>query len=77
MKATILAAAAAMLAGGASAGRSHGHRHAHDLFAKKGLNVTEDVCTPGCTTIYSTITGEMTSTWPGGEPGRENQSRQD
>lgn len=65
MKAAVVAAAAAMFAGGVSAGRSHGHRHAHALFEKKGLENTGDVCTPGCTTIYSTITGEMTSTWPG------------
>ncbi|KAK4128218.1 glycoside hydrolase family 17 protein [Parathielavia appendiculata] len=60
MKAAVLAAAAAMVAGGVSAGRSHGHRHAHALFEKKGLNGTDEVCKPGCTTIYSTITGEMT-----------------
>jgi hypothetical protein len=60
MKATVVAAAAALLAGGVSAGRSsHGHRHAHAMFEKKGVD--SDVCTPGCTTIYSTITGEMTS----------------
>ena len=62
MKAAVVAAAAAMLAGGVSAGRSHGHRHAHAMFEKKGLENRNDVCTPGCTTIYSTITGEMTST---------------
>ncbi len=60
MKAAVVAAAAAMLAGGVSAGRSHGHRQAHAMFEKRGLEA--DVCTPGCTTIYSTITGEMTST---------------
>ncbi len=61
MKASVVAAAAALLAGGVSAGRSHGHRHAHAMFEKKGVEAA-DVCTPGCTTIYSTITGEMTST---------------
>ncbi|KAK3906865.1 exo-beta-1,3-glucanase [Staphylotrichum tortipilum] len=60
MKAAVVAAAAAMLAGGVSAGRSHGHRAAHAMFEKKGLENRNDVCTPGCTTIYSTITGEMT-----------------
>ncbi|KAK4154638.1 exo-beta-1,3-glucanase [Chaetomidium leptoderma] len=60
MKASVMAAAAAMLASGVSAARNHGHRHAHALFEKKGLENTDDVCTPGCTTIYSTITGEMT-----------------
>jgi hypothetical protein len=56
MKATVLATAAAMV--GVSAAASHGHRHLHRaLFEKKD---TEAVCTPGCTTIYSTITGEPT-----------------
>ncbi|KAK3310378.1 exo-beta-1,3-glucanase [Chaetomium strumarium] len=56
MKATVLATAAAMV--GVSAAASHGHRHLHrGLFEKKD---TEAVCTPGCTTIYSTITGEPT-----------------
>jgi hypothetical protein len=60
MKGAIVAAAAAMLAGGVSAARAHGHRHAHALFEKKGVEAADEVCTPGCTTIYSTITGEMT-----------------
>ncbi|OIW35232.1 glycoside hydrolase [Coniochaeta ligniaria NRRL 30616] len=56
MKAAFLAAAAAVLTGGASAGHVQ-HRHAHDLFkAGKRANDTS-VCVPGCTTIYSTITG--------------------
>nr|ATP16180.1 exo-beta-1,3-glucanase [Chaetomium globosum] len=59
MKATVVAAAAAILAGGASAGRAHGHRHAHALFEKRG-EAADEVCTPGCSTIYSTITGEIT-----------------
>jgi hypothetical protein len=59
MKATVVAAAAAVFAGGVSAA-GRGHRHVHQaLFEKKGLN--EDVCVPTCTTIYSTITGEPTS----------------
>ncbi|KAK3994980.1 family 17 putative glycoside hydrolase [Cladorrhinum sp. PSN332] len=59
MKATVLAAAAAVLAGGASA---HNHRHAHrGLFEKRGgLKNETDVCVPTCTTIYSTIYGEAT-----------------
>ncbi|VBB72704.1 Putative Glycoside Hydrolase Family 17 [Podospora comata] len=57
MKAAVVAAAAAVLAGGASA---HSHRHAHKaLFQKRSLNDTE-VCVPTCTTIYSTIYGEET-----------------
>ncbi|KAK4242349.1 hypothetical protein C8A03DRAFT_29443 [Achaetomium macrosporum] len=56
MKAAVLATAAAMV--GVSTAASHGHRHLHRaLFEKKD---TEAVCTPGCTTIYSTITGEPT-----------------
>ncbi|RKU40242.1 hypothetical protein DL546_001412 [Coniochaeta pulveracea] len=55
MKATFVAAAtAAVLSGGVSAGHAHA-RHAHDLF-KVRRNDTA-VCTPGCTTIYTTITG--------------------
>ncbi|ERT02186.1 uncharacterized protein SPSK_05120 [Sporothrix schenckii 1099-18] len=55
MKVSILAAAAA-LAGGVSANRVH-HRHAaaHDLFQKRGHAEGEV-----CTTIVSTIYGEMT-----------------
>ncbi|KAH8910813.1 glycoside hydrolase [Coniochaeta sp. PMI_546] len=56
MKAAFVAAAAAILTGGASAGHVQ-HRHAHDLFkAGKRANDTS-VCVPGCTTVYSTITG--------------------
>lgn len=55
-----MAAAAAVLAGGVSAGNGghlH-HRHAHDLFkAEKRDHNDTAVCVPGCTTIYSTITG--------------------
>ncbi|KAK3362766.1 glycoside hydrolase [Lasiosphaeria hispida] len=54
MKAAV-AAAAAVLAGGVSASN---HRHAHQaLFEKRGHNASE-VCVPGCTTIWKTITGE-------------------
>ena len=67
MKATFFAAAAAM-AGAASAAN---HRHAHQMFAKRGHAAstgfpfpvpTGEVCRPGCTTIYKTITGEATRT---------------
>ncbi|KAK4250834.1 glycoside hydrolase [Corynascus novoguineensis] len=61
MKAAVMAAAAAVLAGGVSANRVHGHRHAHALFQKR--DAANDVCTPGCTTIYTTITGEPTRTY--------------
>ncbi|KAB5536408.1 glycoside hydrolase [Coniochaeta sp. 2T2.1] len=56
MKATFVAAAAALLAGGASAGHVQ-HRHAHDLFKYAKRANDTGVCVPGCTTIYSTITG--------------------
>ena len=55
MKGTIVAAAA-ILAGGASAHRLN-HRHLHQpLFEKRVHNDTE-ICVPGCTTIWTTITG--------------------
>ncbi|KAL6798959.1 glycoside hydrolase [Trichoderma sp. SZMC 28013] len=57
MKGAFAAAAVAALTGAASA--SHGHRHAHELFAAKRA-ATGEVCVPGCTTIWSTITGEPT-----------------
>lgn len=46
------AAAVAVMAGGAAAN----HRHAHELFAKRGHQ--QDLCT----TVWSTITGEPTRT---------------
>lgn len=52
MKAPTLVAAA--LLGGASA---HVHRRGHELFHKR-TNDTE-VCIPGCTTTYTTITGDF------------------
>lgn len=65
MKAAIVAAAAAVLAGGVSANHGHNHHRRHKaLFEKKGL-ASDEVCTPGCTTIYSTITGDITSMWGG------------
>jgi hypothetical protein len=57
MKATVAAAAAALL-GGVTA--SNVRRHAHDAFhglEKKGHS-SNDTC--GCTTIYSTYYGEAT-----------------
>ncbi|KAL2258990.1 hypothetical protein VTK26DRAFT_7496 [Humicola hyalothermophila] len=61
MKAAIVAAAAAVLAGGVSANHGHNHhRRAHKaLFEKRGL-VDEEVCETSCSTIYSTITGDIT-----------------
>lgn len=65
MKGIFSAAALAALAGAANA---HNHRHAHDLFAAHKRNLaTGEVCVPGCTTIWSTITGEPTRTL---RPGR-------
>lgn len=60
MKATLVAAA---LLGGASA---HVHRRGHELFHKRGANDTE-VCLPGCTTEYTTMTGEVICMSPGPE----------
>lgn len=51
-----MAAAAALLTGGASAGRVH-QRHAHDLFKAEKRGNDTGVCVPGCSTVYSTITG--------------------
>lgn len=59
MKGGFAAAVLAALAGGVSAAH---HRHGHDnLFAKRG-NETGEVCVPGCTTIWTTITGAPTRT---------------
>ncbi|KAK3695278.1 glycoside hydrolase [Podospora appendiculata] len=56
MKAASVAAAAAVLAGGVTAHRAN-HRQAHQgLFEKRGHNESE-ICVPGCTTIWTTITG--------------------
>jgi hypothetical protein len=56
----VAAAAAAVLSGGVSAGHAHA-RHAHDLFKVKRNDTA--VCTPGCTTVYTTITGSAGRTW--------------
>jgi len=74
MKAGVIAVAAA-LAGGAAAqpGKQHARRHAHEAFHARGLypsalvgtgtgSAPEPTC--GCTTIYSTITGEATLIFP-------------
>ncbi|OAA45524.1 exo-beta-1,3-glucanase [Metarhizium rileyi] len=57
MKRDFVAAALAALASGVSAMHQ---RHAHEQLFKKGLNETAEVCVPGCTTIWKTITGEPT-----------------
>ncbi|KAK5652572.1 hypothetical protein OQA88_10333 [Cercophora sp. LCS_1] len=59
MKATAVAAAA-VLAGGASAHRNN-HRHAHQNLFERGRPHNEsEICVPSCTTIWKTITGEPT-----------------
>lgn len=57
MKGQLLAAAVAASAGGVSAGA---HQHAHDLFHLRRGEAAASVCTPGCTTIYTYVTGEPT-----------------
>ncbi len=77
MKSTFFAAAAA-LAGAASASN---HRHAHQQFNKRGhaastgfpVAPTGEVCLPGCTTIWKTITGEATRTFNPPAPGATNR----
>lgn len=59
MKGGFAAVALAALASGVSAAH---HRHAHEHLFKKGLSESDSVCTPGCTTIWKTITGEPTRT---------------
>ena len=63
MKAGVLAIAAA-IASGVSAGNHHAaRRHAHEAFhMERGLMMTAPApnATCGCTTIYTTITGEAT-----------------
>ncbi|CEJ81689.1 hypothetical protein VHEMI01805 [[Torrubiella] hemipterigena] len=62
MKGTFFAAVAAM----ASLGAAHNHRQVHQLIKKDGLAATGvaaptgEMCVPGCTTVWKTITGEMT-----------------
>ncbi|GAO16087.1 hypothetical protein UVI_02039850 [Ustilaginoidea virens] len=58
MKGGLLTAAAlAALLDGVSA--SH-HRHAHDALFKRTANETDAICTPVCTTVWQTITGNAT-----------------
>jgi exo-beta-1,3-glucanase (GH17 family) len=65
MKSTVVAVAAAVLAGGVNAGRVHAHRNAHQaLFERKPQFNESEVCVPSCTTIYSTIVGEPTIVQP-------------
>ena len=60
MKGTFVAAMAALA--GVSAG--HNHRQAHNLFKKNALVTgTGETCVPTCTTIWTTITGDMTRTY--------------
>jgi len=63
MKAGVLAFAAALASG--VAGKNHaGRRHAHEAFhLKRDLLLTDSAPEPtcGCTTIWTTITGEATS----------------
>lgn len=60
MKGTFVAAMAALA--GVSAG--HNHRQAHNLFKKNALVTgSGEVCVPTCTTIWTTITGDMTRTY--------------
>lgn len=60
----VFAAAAALVAGVAAQGHA-GRRHAHDAFHQARALTTgsspESTC--GCTTIYTTITGEATRTF--------------
>ena len=69
MKAGVIAVAAALAGGAAAAaqpGKNHARRHAHEAFHERGLYLTGAVTgtgsapepTCGCTTIYTTITGE-------------------
>lgn len=58
MKASIVAAAAAMVAGVSA--RAHGHRHAHRMLERRD---SDETC--GCTTIYSTIYGTDFTIIPG------------
>ncbi|KAK3496638.1 glycoside hydrolase [Neurospora hispaniola] len=56
MKGILVAASAAILAGGASANRLH-HRHLHQPLFEKRVHNESEICVPGCTTIWTTITG--------------------
>jgi hypothetical protein len=63
MKAGVLAIAAAIATGVNANGGHAGRRHAHQAFhMERGLSLTTGAPEPtcGCTTIYTTITGEAT-----------------
>lgn len=71
MKAGVIAVAAALAGGAAAQPGKHVRRHAHEAFHERGLYLTavtgtgsapEPTC--GCTTIYTTITGEGTIIFP-------------
>lgn len=54
-----MAAAAAAVVGGASAHVAHRQAH-NDLFLAKRQNGTDlEICVPTCTTIYTTVTGDI------------------
>lgn len=57
MKGGLAAAALAAMASGVAAAH---HRHAHEALFKKSLNGTNEVCTPLCTTVWTTFYGEPT-----------------
>ncbi|CCE32328.1 related to beta-glucosidase [Claviceps purpurea 20.1] len=57
MKGGLVAAALASLASGAAADH---HRHAHDALFKRSNNGTTEICTPECTTTWSTFLGPPT-----------------
>jgi exo-beta-1,3-glucanase (GH17 family) len=63
MKSTFTVAAAAVLAGTASASDLH-PRHGHDIFHAKARDVFKNETECGCTTIYSTYYGEPTLYFP-------------
>ena len=67
MKTAGVFAAAAALAAGVSAQGHAGRRHAHEAFRlARGLTTGTGLspeATCGCTTIYTTITGEATRTF--------------
>ncbi|KAH7417358.1 hypothetical protein BKA64DRAFT_298674 [Cadophora sp. MPI-SDFR-AT-0126] len=71
MKAGVIAVAAALAGGAAAQPGKHVRRHAHEAFHERGLYLTavtgtgsapEPTC--GCTTVYTTITGEGTIIFP-------------
>ncbi|QPH00443.1 hypothetical protein C2857_004043 [Epichloe festucae Fl1] len=57
MKGGLVSAALAAMASGVAAAH---HRHAHEALFKKSLNGTNEICTPVCTTVWTTFYGEPT-----------------